>query len=90
MPQYPIQIPRDTYHGVNVARRRRVTDHNRVAARLEEHINRVVGSSHENRHVFVYGFLAADVGIAEADVREALAGLGGETGITVWKGSVGA
>ena len=90
MPAYPIRVPRSTYRGSNPTKRRKAAELDRIADKLEMHINRAMEESKEERQVFVYGFLAHELRISESQVLEILSGYGGGTGITVWKGSGGA
>ena len=90
MPLIPIRVPRDPYRGSNANRRRKAAEFDRIAEKLEEHINREMAMSSETRHVFVYGELAFDLGLLQNQVRDALAGIGGDTGIAVWRGDGGA
>jgi hypothetical protein len=87
MPQFPIRVPRDGYRGSNPARRRKQDEYDRAARKLEEHVNKVMTACPDNTHVFIYGLLALELGIPQKMIAEVLAGIGGHTGMMVWKGS---
>lgn len=83
MPMYPLQLPRNGYRGTNPSRRRKSSEFNKAAERLEQHINESIESGTDQTQVFIYGFLAADLGMSVDLIRRILEGVGGHTGITV-------
>lgn len=84
MATFPVHAYRDPYHGVNERRRRNARRQNAIAAEIERYINDRMTQSGDEVHVFMYGYIAIDLGIPEETVRRALnlAG-GGHNGITV-------
>lgn len=85
MPVYPLSVPRDGYRGTNPGRRRKSREFNSAADRLERHINERVESDTDPAQVFIYGFLAAELGMSVDLVRRVLEGVGGHNAITVAK-----
>lgn len=87
MAEYPLYVPRDMSRAKRGETRRRLL--NDLAADLERHINASLADRPAGLHQFMYGFLAADMRVPEADVRDAMARVpgAGHNGITIRKDS---
>lgn len=82
---YPIRIPRNPSRAKRGQSRRRML--NELARELEKRINAELADKPPGSHLVLYGFLAADLGIPEVDVREAMSRVpgAGHNGITIRK-----
>lgn len=86
MVTYPIHVRRKHYNGSKDHLRRRCARTNQTAAELERYLNRRIEESDQETQVFLYGFIAADTGIAEEEVRRLLFPVDcGHNGLTVRK-----
>ncbi|RKR02406.1 hypothetical protein C7446_2116 [Kushneria sinocarnis] len=78
MVRYPVHVPRPNYSGRDKRKLRQISHDNAVATRLENHLNRLLGSQIEPLQVYEYRRLAMDTGIPEDRVRQLCQGLGGD------------
>jgi hypothetical protein len=86
MPAYPIRVPRDSYSGKQARRVRKRQEFNEAAERLERYINDTFEKSGDDSMVFIYGFVAHDLGMTTAQVRDVLFGVdAGHNGLRVFK-----
>lgn len=86
MQAFPIHVPRKHYGGSKPALRQRAADYNRDAAMLERYINDRIQVRPDPIQQYIYGFIAADVGLSTERVRAILFAVDcGHNGITVAK-----
>ena len=86
MVAYPIRVPRKQYLGAKPSLRRKTAEHNELAKILEKHINDCVAERDDEIQVYIYGFIAADLGLRVDDVRAVLYGVdAGHNGLTIVK-----
>jgi hypothetical protein len=84
---YPLRIPRHPYRGSHPPTRRKADRFNAVAEKLERYINSEFEKSHEQTRVFIYGFVARELGWDTAEVADVLFGVdAGSNGITITRG----
>lgn len=81
MPNLPLQPSLRNYRGSNEARRRKITEYNRVAHRVAEHVNRLIANDPKEIQQYFFASLAHDLGFDVDDVRSAISD-GGYNGIT--------
>lgn len=86
MPVYPIRVPRERYRGSKPGIARKVAEHNRLAAALEEYLNKWIAERDEPIQLHLYGLIAADMNLPVETVRGILFGVDcGHNGLTVRK-----
>ena len=86
MPIYPIHVPRSGYRGNNPRFLRKAQRHNEIAKSCEEYLNRKVAEQREAVHVYLYGFMASDLGLKTDEVRNVMFAVDcGHNGITIRK-----
>ncbi len=86
MPVYPIHVPRSGYRGSDPRLLRKAQRHNDIAKTCEDYLNRKVSEQHEDAHVYIYGFMAIDLGLTTEEVRDVMFAVDcGHTGITIRK-----
>lgn len=86
MPEYPVHVPRDRYHGRDEARRVQSQLNNELAAELERHVNERFEASNEDCVQFLHAHIARDLSVPVERVRKLLFGLeGGHNGFSVWR-----
>ena len=86
MPVYPIHVPRSRYRGNNPRLLRKAQRHNEIARTCEDYLNRKVAEQRENVHVYIYGFMASDLGLTAEEVRDVMFAVDcGHNGITIRK-----
>ena len=88
MRQYPVSVPRDYYSGSNPSRRRKAQDYNRVADRIEKHLNGEVAKWADD---MAGSIMSHDVASAIGEDRDLVQRIvfridGGHNGVTIWKG----
>lgn len=88
MRQYPVSVPRDHYGGSNPNRRRKAQDYNRVADRVEKHLNgEVAGWADDTAGSIMSHEVASAIGEDRDLVQRIVFRIdGGHTGVTIWKG----
>lgn len=83
---YPIHVHRSAYRGSNAAKRRRASEYDADAMRLERYLNLQIEADPSPIQQFIYGFIASRVGMSEGRVREILFRVDcGHNGLTVAK-----
>ena len=86
MVRYPVHVPRVSYRGSNPTRRQAVNEKNRIAELIEDHLNELILKQKHPTQIYLYGYIAIDLGIDEKIVRELCYGIdGGSGGLTVMK-----
>ena len=70
MVTYPIQVKRSTYRGADPRKRQKAAEQNRIATKLETHINALLKSQTAPIQVYFYHQIAAETGFSENTVRE--------------------
>ncbi len=86
MKVFPIHVPRKHYRGSKEAMRRRVSEYNQDAAKLEAYLNEQIQADPTPIQQYLYGFISPDVGLSVDRVREILFGVDcGHNGLTVAK-----
>lgn len=85
MPPYPVSIPIKSYRGSNPRKREALVEEVRLARRLEKYLNDQMEASSESRITLMYGNIAVELEIPPDTISELLAGIGGHTGISIWK-----
>ena len=88
MRQYPVSVPRDHYGGSNPSRRRKTQDYNRVADRIENHLNGEVAKWDDDWVGSILNHqVAAAIGEDSELVRRIMFRIdGGHNGVTICKG----
>jgi hypothetical protein len=86
MPVYPIHVPRSRYRGNNPRLLRKAQRHNDIAMACEDYLNRKVAEQREDVHVYIYGFMASDLGLTTEEVRDVMFAVDcGHNGIAIRK-----
>ncbi len=84
MVEYPIKVPRDGYRGSQPRRKAKQCETNQIAEWLEKYLNDKIAADPTERQVYIYGFIASDLGLRTEVVRDILFGVdGGHNGLTV-------
>jgi hypothetical protein len=78
----PIQPHFMSYEGANPRRCQDAARRNKTAQRVADYVNRKLANDPSEIQQFMFGFIAADVGIDVDDVRAAISN-GGHNGITL-------
>jgi hypothetical protein len=88
MKSYPVSIARQSYRGSDARKRMKVDNLNRIAGRIEEHLNHDLASKPDDTiHVYISHSVAREIGEDEEAVRRIIfATDGGGNGITIVKG----
>jgi hypothetical protein len=86
---YPIRARLSGYHGSDPRKRRKADEHNRVARRVEDYINKRIESEPEDTiHQFMSQNIAYDLGEDVKLVGEIVFAIDcGHNGVTIVKGS---
>lgn len=89
MKSCPVYVPRESYRGSNAAKARRRDNANRIATKIESHINDYMATLEDGSvHVFLSYDIAGKIGEDAEIVRLLVCGIdGGSNGVTVLKGS---
>jgi hypothetical protein len=86
MVTYPIQVSGDAYRGSDSKKRTKAQDTNRLASRLQTHINEKLKEQVEPIRVYSYHEIAAETGIEYEIVRRLGYSIdGGSSGFTACK-----
>ncbi len=86
MVRYPVRVPRKDYRGSKANIRLKVAERNRLAQRLEEHVNARIAESDEEVQIYLYYEIARDLNLPIDTVRKILFAVdGGDNGFTVVK-----
>ena len=87
MVTYPISVRRKYYQGSSAKKQFEAQEHNRIAAVLEEHINkRMMENQATEFFTYTYGRIAADLGLDLELVRNILFSVDyGHNGLTIRK-----
>jgi hypothetical protein len=86
MPVYPIHVPRSRYRGSNPRLLCKAQRHNEIARMCEEYLNAKVAEQPEDGRVYIYGFMASDMGLTTEEVYGVMYAVDcGSNGITIWK-----
>jgi hypothetical protein len=88
MVKYPIRVAHDYYRGRDLRRVRKATEFNRVAARVETHINSAVADWPDDTFDSLSsGMIALDLGEDDKLVHEIVFSIDcGHNGVTILKG----
>jgi hypothetical protein len=88
MKSYPVSVRREEYRGSDPRKRAKVTEHNRIAQRVEDHLNDDLARQPQDTvHVYESYDVASAIGEDSAVVHDVIhATDGGANGITIVKG----
>lgn len=92
MPRYPVSVPRESYGGSNPQKREKNREYNRIAEKVEKHINDYMRDLPENAsHMFTSGSVAIDLREDSKVVQRIIFSIDcGHNGVTVFKGDFNA
>jgi hypothetical protein len=86
MPVYPFHVPRSRYRGNNPRLLRKAQRHNEIARACEDYLNRKVTGQRDDVQIYIYGFMARDLGLTTDEVRDVMSPVDcGHNGITIRK-----
>jgi len=87
MKTYPVWVPRDSYRGHNPLRLVKKDRWDRLAARIQMHINSDLAGREDGLHTYYSDFIALELGEDPELVREIVFGIDcGHNGVTILKG----
>ena len=88
MKSYPISVHRETYRGSDPRKRAKVSEYNRVASRIEDHLNRdLERQPQDSVQVYTSYVIASEIGEDSALVHDIIFATDcGSNGITIYKG----
>lgn len=89
MAVYPVSIRRDTYRGRNASRLRKAAEYNRVAAKVEAHINQTIAGWREDEiNTFYSATIARTLREDDQLVHDIVFSIDcGSNGVTIRKGN---
>lgn len=89
MKAYPVTVYRESYRGADSKKRAKMSNYNRVAGRIEAHLNNYLSKQPDDTvHVFLSYSIASQLGERSDIVHSIVFGTdGGSNGITVVKGN---
>ena len=86
MTVYPVNVPRKHYRGTKSRLRQKARRYNEIAQICEDYLNRRIAERPEEVQQYTYAFMASDLNLTTAQVREVMFGVdAGHNGITVRK-----
>ena len=83
MATLPLEPHLKHYRGAKENLQRKYAEENRIRMKVAEHVNRLIANDPEPQQQYLFGFIAADLGVTKDQVRDAISD-GGYNGITLW------
>jgi hypothetical protein len=82
MTQLPLQARLQNIRGSTERARRRVIDHNAMARRVVDHLNRLIANNPERNQQYFWADIARELSLSPEEVERAVM-YGGHNGITI-------
>ncbi|MBP0116384.1 hypothetical protein [Bradyrhizobium vignae] len=80
--QLPLQPRLKGYRGADPKKRRKAAEHNEMARRVVDHVNKLIANNPEPSQQYLWYEVARDLGLTVEDVESAVM-YGGHHGVTV-------